>query len=101
MEENIENVENPSEVVISAEEIQVVKDLQSKYATTTAQIGQVEIELYLLKKRLTQMEELRTNLLSSYEGLQSEEKNLVEKMNEKYGDGLLDLDSGRFIPSDV
>ena len=82
-----------------AEDIQAVKDLQSRYATNTAQIGQVEVELHLLKRRLVQIEELRSNLFTTYDDLQTEEKELVESLNQKYGDGVLDLDSGRFIQS--
>ena len=82
-----------------AEDIQSVKDLQSNYATNTAQIGQVEVELHLLKRRLVQIEELRSNLFTTDDDLQTKEKELVESLNQKYGDGVLDLDSGRFIPS--
>ena len=88
-----------TEKEFQAEDIQAVKDLQSKYATNTAQIGQVEVELHLLKRRLTQIEELRTNLFTTYDELQQQEKELVASLNQKYGDGVLDLDSGRFIPS--
>ncbi len=88
-----------TEKEFQTEDIQAVKDLQSKYATNTAQIGQVEVELHLLKRRLTQIEELRENLFTTYDELQTQEKELVESLNQKYGDGVLDLDSGRFIPS--
>ena len=69
------------------------------YAATTARIGQVEIELYLLNDRLKNMQELRTKLFGEYESLQKQEKELVASLNDKYGDGVLDLDSGKFIPS--
>jgi predicted nuclease with TOPRIM domain len=82
-----------------SEDIEFVKDLQSQYATNTAQLGQVEVELYILNKRLKQMEELRISLFQKYDELQINEEQLVQKLNEKYGDGVLDLDSGRFIPS--
>lgn len=82
-----------------AEDIEAVKELQSEYATNTAQLGQVEVELYLLNKRLKQMEELRITLFENYDSLQKKEEELVQTLNEKYGDGVLDLDSGRFIPS--
>ena len=88
-----------TEKEFQAEDIRAVKDLQSQYATNTAQIGQVEVELHLLKRRLTQIEELRTSLFTTYDELQKQEKELVESLNQKYGDGVLDLDSGRFIPS--
>jgi chromosome segregation ATPase len=80
-------------------DIEEVKGLQSDYAAVTAQIGQVEVELHLLKKRLSELEAFRTDLFAKYEELQGKEKELVNKLNEKYGDGVLDLDSGRFIPS--
>jgi len=88
-----------TEKEFQAEDIQAVKDLQSKYATNTAQIGQVEVELHLLKRRLSQIEEMRVSLFSTYDELQKQEKELVASLNEKYGDGVLDLDSGKFIPS--
>lgn len=81
------------------DDIQLVKKLQNGYARTTAQIGQVEIELHLLTKRLDNMKEYREKLFEEYAKLQVEEKELVESLNEKYGDGVLDLDSGKFIPS--
>ena len=81
------------------EDIQSVKELQTKYATNTAQIGQVEVELHILRKRLNEIETIREQLFQSYEDLQNQEKELVKSLNEKYGDGVLDLDSGRFIPS--
>lgn len=81
------------------QDIDSVKTLQTEYATNTAQIGQVEVELHLLKKRLEEIETIRTELFNRYESLQLREKELVQTLNDKYGDGVLDLDSGRFIPS--
>lgn len=83
----------------SQDDIQSVKELQSKYATNTAQIGQVEVELHILRKRLSEVEGIREQLFQTYEDLQTQERDLVKSLNEKYGDGVLDLDSGRFIPS--
>jgi chromosome segregation ATPase len=97
MAENAEN--NVVEKDFEQEDIETVKSLQSGYARTTAQIGQVEIELHLLNKRLEQMKELREKLFNDYSSLQKEETDLVTKLNEKYGDGVLDLDSGKFIAS--
>ena len=83
----------------SQEDIEIVKKLQSDYSVTTAQVGQIEIELHLLKKRLSEMEDLRKSLFEKYSDLQTQESELVKSLNEKYGDGVLDLDSGKFIPS--
>lgn len=91
--------DQPTEKEFLQEDIDSVKKLQNGYARTTAQIGQVEIELHLLNKRLKNMQEYREKLFEEYSELQDEEKKLVETLNEKYGDGVLDLDSGKFIPS--
>ena len=90
---------NATEQNFSEDDVTAVKNLQSQYARTTAQIGQVEIELHLLLKRLDQMKELREKLFTEYTGLQDQEQTLVKSLNEKYGDGILDIDSGNFIPS--
>lgn len=90
---------NTTEQNFSEDDVVAVKNLQSQYARTTAQIGQVEIELHLLSKRLDQMKELREKLFTDYTALQDQEQTLVKSLNEKYGDGILDIDSGKFIPS--
>ena len=87
---------NTTEQNFSEDDVVAVKNLQSQYARTTAQIGQVEIELHLLSKRLDQMKELREKLFTEYTTLQDEEQTLVKSLNEKYGDGILDIDSGKF-----
>lgn len=96
---DVKENEVSSEKLFVQEDIDSVKKLQNGYARTTAQIGQLEVELHLLTKRLEMMKEMRNKLFEEYSGLQIEEKELVESLNEKYGDGVLDLDSGKFIPS--
>jgi uncharacterized coiled-coil DUF342 family protein len=79
------------------EDVDVVKGLQKKYGTTTAQIGQIEVELHLLNERLEQLKKIRQDLFDRYEELRKEEEELIKTLNEKYGDGVLDLQSGKFI----
>jgi chromosome segregation ATPase len=97
MSESVEktNVSND----VSSEDIEKVKKLRSKYATATAQIGQVEIELHVMNKRLEDLSVLREQLLNSYTELQKEEDQLVKELNDKYGDGILDLEENKFVPS--
>jgi chromosome segregation ATPase len=84
---------------VSTDDIEKVKQLRTKYAQTTAQIGQVEIELYVLNKQLKELTEIREGLFKSYTDLQTEEQDLVKELNDKYGDGVLDLESNKFVPS--
>jgi chromosome segregation ATPase len=84
---------------VSQEDIDKVKQLRSKYAQTTAQIGQVEIELHVTKKQLEELARIREELFGNYANLQSEEQELVKELNVKYGDGVLDLESNKFVAS--
>jgi capsule polysaccharide export protein KpsE/RkpR len=95
MDANAETLNN-----FQDKDIEVVKKLQAEYAITTAQIGQIEIELHLLNKRLEQVRDIREKLFEKYSSLQTEETELVKSLNEQYGDGVLDLDSGKFIPTE-
>ena len=84
---------------VSQEDIDNVKQLRLKYAQTTAQIGQVEIELHVMKKQLEELARIREELFGSDANLQSEEQELVKALNDKYGDGVLDLESNKFVAS--
>lgn len=96
MSENV--IEQTDEKEFSQEDISSVKGLQTGYARVTAQIGQTEIELHLLKQRLEKITEFRDKLFLEYAKLQTQEQELIDSLNSKYGDGVLDLDSGKFIP---
>jgi hypothetical protein len=99
MSESVDTPVDNEEKKVSNDDIERVKGLRTKYATTTAQIGQVEIELHISKKRVTELEKFRESLLDNYVKLQTEEQNLVKELNEKYGDGILDLEANKFVPA--
>ena len=102
MSETVETKVTEQEVMgkqVSSDDVNRVKTLRTKYAATTAQIGQVEIELHVMKKRLEDVQRIREELFETYTNLQTEEQTLVKELNEKYGDGILDLESNRFVPS--
>jgi chromosome segregation ATPase len=97
MSDNVENKNLSNDV--SQDDIERVKLLRTKYATVTAQIGQVEVELHITKKRIEDVSKLRETLLQTYIDLQKEEEDLVKELNNKYGDGVLDLEENKFVPS--
>jgi chromosome segregation ATPase len=97
MSDNAENKNLSNDV--SHDDIERVKLLRTKYATVTAQIGQVEVELHITKKRIEDVSKLRETLLQTYIDLQKEEEDLVKELNNKYGDGVLDLEENKFVPS--
>ena len=67
MSETVETKVTEQEVMgkqVSSDDVNRVKTLRTKYAATTAQIGQVEIELHVMKKRLEDVQRIREELMT-------------------------------------
>ncbi len=78
--------------VLIKEEIDELKDLQDTFRNLTEVSGVLEMQ-YLniqLKK-----EELKSNL----KNLQQKEIELAKKLEDKYGQGSISLETGEFLPS--
>jgi len=80
------------------EEISEIKSVRDKYTEYTVLFGQLEVQKELIKRQLSQVENSITNTWENYNNLIKSEEALIKKLNEKYGEGTLDLDSGEFIP---
>ena len=83
----------------TTEEIDEIKDLRNKNNNLISEMGGLELEKLLLEKRLDSVHEAKEKLEKDFILLQETEKNLVEKLNEKYGAGTVDLRNGEFIPA--
>jgi stress response protein YsnF len=78
--------------VLTQEEIQSLKLIQEKRIQLVEQFGVLEIRLQDLKH---QKEQLKTNLKQ----LRQEEIKVGETLQQKYGDGSINLEKGEFISS--
>ena len=83
----------------TTEEIDEIKDLRDKNNNLISEMGGLELEKLVLEKRLDSVHEAKEKLEKDFILLQETEKNLVEKLNEKYGAGTVDLRNGEFIPA--
>ena len=63
------------------------------------EFGQIELEILLTNQRLDSLQDAKEKLQEEYVAMQNQEKDLVDKLNEKYGAGQVDLESGEFIPA--
>ena len=73
---------------LTSEELETLKNLQAKTNQLTLQFGQ----LYLSKNRLEEQEVELKNYLKT---LEQEESTLAKSLSDKYGNGTLDLDTGK------
>jgi len=78
--------------VLTQEEIQQLKNIREQNAQLVEQFGFVEYQLQTL---FLQKEELSKNLKE----VKSLENTLGKQLQDKYGDGTINLEKGEFIPN--
>jgi hypothetical protein len=79
---------------IRPEQLQKVQELKGKFNELTFLIGRNQIE----QKRLKQEEE---EMFEEFEKLGIEEQNFLGEIQNEYGDGNLDTNSGEFTPTNT
>ena len=80
------------ETKLTKEEIQQVKVVQDNRQKVINELGQIKLAELNLEKRLESAE-------TTLEQLQQQEKELAKYMETKYGNGVIDIDTGEFTPS--
>ena len=88
-----------SEMKFTEEELQSLQDLQNGYQEKQANLGQLSVQRILLNQQVEALEARQVELESEYEAVQQDERDIVQKLNEKYGPGQLDPQTGVFTPS--
>jgi len=87
------------DIKFTEEEMKSLGELQDSYTKKQAELGQVSVQRILLNQQLDVLEEKQTFLENEYKKIQQQEQDLVKKLNEKYGTGQLDPESGVFTPN--
>lgn len=83
---------------LTTEELASIKDLQTQYNRFVFDLGSLEAQLQnlLLNKKL--VEDEKTNVLSDIQKLGEKEKELVTLLQEKYGTGDINIETGEITP---
>ena len=87
------------EVKFTDEELQSLQDLQNNYQEKQMVLGQLSVQRILLNQQSEALEARMTEVEQEYQNVQQEERDLVAKLNEKYGPGQLDPATGVFTPT--
>ena len=90
-----------SEMKFSDDELQSLQDLQNGYQEKQAMLGQLAVQRIIVGQQMDGLEARQTELETEYEAVQQEERDLVQKLNEKYGPGQLDPQTGVFTPTEA
>jgi len=101
MAEDTKVVETSNEVKFTEEELQGLQSLQNGYQEKQTLLGQLAVQRILLDQQSDALETRKTEVETEYESVQQQERDLVKTLNEKYGPGSLDPETGVFTPTPV
>ena len=87
------------EIKFSEEELKSLSELSQGYKNIQTAFGQIRVQKILAQQQLDNLEETEVNMESDYSDLQQKERDLVAQLNEKYGPGSLDPQTGVFTPA--
>ena len=83
-----------SEKQLTQEEITKVQDIRKNYVAIQNAFGQLHLTKLNLEKQLSDIDVNYETLTTEYEKTQTAEKDLVQSLQEKYGTGTLNIESG-------
>lgn len=79
---------------LTQEELQSVRDLQSKYNQTLFEIGVAEAQRLALLEQVEKRESDKKVLLGDLATIEQKENELVKSLQEKYGAGSINPETG-------
>ena len=83
---------------LTQEELQQIRDLQSKYNQTLFEIGVAEAQRLALIEQVEKRESDKKSLLSDLATIEQKENELIKSLQEKYGTGSINPETGDITP---
>jgi|TARA_B110000240_G_scaffold193781_1_gene240192 hypothetical protein len=79
-------------VSLSKEEIQIIKDIQQTEQEIVSQLGQIEYQILSLNSQ-------KEDLKNAIKDINNKGNKLGEDLQQKYGDGSINIETGEFTKS--
>jgi len=86
------------DVKFTKDELNSIEELRNNYNSVTNSLGMLEVSRMQTEKRLETIKSDKIRLETQYEQLTMVEKELINSLTEKYGQGSIDINSGVFTP---
>jgi len=83
---------------LTQEELQSIKDLQSKYNQTIFEIGVAEAQRIALQEQVEKLGENKKQLVNDLATIEQKESELTKSLQEKYGNGSINPETGEITP---
>ena len=88
------------EIKFTQEELDSLSNLRNSFAQLELGFGKLEVARIQAEQRMEQIEDENLRLETQYSEVKKQEQNLVVTLNEKYGDGNLNPETGVFTPNE-
>tara|TARA_Y100001963_G_C6690888_1_gene404582 strand:- start:156 stop:440 length:285 start_codon:yes stop_codon:yes gene_type:complete len=88
------------EIKFTQEELDSLLNLRNSFAQLELGFGKLEVARIQAEQRMEQIEDEKLRLETQYSEVKKQEQNLVVTLNEKYGDGNLNPETGVFTPNE-
>ncbi len=87
------------EIKFTEEELQSLKDIQQEYLDIQQAFGSIAIQKINLQQQIDGLAKKEEEFAEKYKNNQSKEVEVGKELNEKYGAGNLDPETGIFTPN--
>lgn len=77
---------------LTAEELNELKEIQMTQEGIISSLGQIETQKQILKNK-------KDNILNQFSTLQEKQSEVAKNLQEKYGDGNINIETGEFTPN--
>ena len=81
------------------EELEKIKNIQNQYIDVQNAFGQVSLSRLRLQEQIQLLDEKDEENKQKFYDVQKNEKQFLDKITKKYGDGSLNPDTGVFTPN--
>ena len=88
-----------AEVKFTEEEMKSLKEIQESYFNVQNEYGKLELARIRLEQQLDGLEGTDNSLRDKFFETQTTEKEFLDGITKKYGEGTLDQESGVFTPN--
>ena len=96
MEKKSQQPEEEKNSQLTDNEMGKLKEIQQKYLVVQTRLGQISVTKIRLEQQFNELLCVEKEIKQKYLDIQNEEKEFVTDITKKYGDGQLDLSTGKF-----
>ena len=86
-------------IKFTSEELEKIKNIQNQYIDIQNAFGQVSLSRLRLQEQIQLLDEKDEENKQKFSDVQKNEKQFLDEITKKYGDGSLNPDTGVFTPN--